>query len=94
MYEFPPEMKPETRAQYTTQWEKGKILYGINCAKCHNAGVKKGAQVPDFSQEQLISYEFRVKNQKHEANLTEEVLNPEDLGAIITFLTYKKKNSK
>jgi hypothetical protein len=91
-YEFPQEMKPDIKEHYTQQWKKGKILYEINCAKCHNTKVKGRVTVPDFTPEQLVGYEFRVKNQKHEANLTEESISPEELGMIVTFLTYKKKN--
>lgn len=91
-YEFPAEMAEPVRAEYVKQWEKGKVLYEINCAKCHNTKVKRREQVPDFNQEQLIGYELRVKNPQHESDMQETAVSPEELGLIMTFLTYKKKN--
>jgi hypothetical protein len=39
-----------------------------------------------------VGYTLRVTNQKHEAALTDESVSEEELGQIMTFLTYKKKN--
>jgi hypothetical protein len=91
-YEFPPEMKDAVRADYIKQWEKGKVLYEINCAKCHNTVEKRRVIVPDFTPEQLRGYELRVTNAKHESEITETAVSTEELGIIMTFLSYKKKN--
>jgi hypothetical protein len=91
-YEFPAEMAEPVRAAYVKQWEKGKILYEVNCARCHNTKVKRKEQVPDFNQEQLICYELRVKNPQHESDMQETTVSAEELVLIMTFLTYKKKN--
>ena len=48
--------------------------------------------IPDFTPEQLIGYELRVSNERHEDNMNEEKLSAEDLGLIMTFLNYKKRN--
>lgn len=91
-YEFPPEMPDAVRSEYLKQWEKGKILYEMSCAKCHNTREKRREIIPDFRQEQLIGYELRAKNAQHDTGVAEERVSPEELGLIMTFLTYKKKN--
>ena len=91
-YEFPPEMSETVKADYIKMWEKGKTLYGLTCAKCHNTVEKRREIIPDFKPEQLIGYELRVKNAQHETNMPDELVSAEELGLIMTFLNYKKKN--
>lgn len=92
--EFPEAMLPHVKEQYKTQWEKGKILYELNCAKCHTIKDKKKVIIPDFKEEQLKGYELRITNAKHEANLPDSLVTEEELGQIMTFLRYKKRNEK
>lgn len=70
---------------------KGKVLYDINCAKCHNMVVKGKNIIPDFSQEKLTGYELRVANREHEGSMPDTKVTAEELVFISTFLTYKKK---
>jgi hypothetical protein len=91
-YELPAEMLETVKTDYAKQCEKGQILYNLNCAGCHNKKVKGKMMIPDFTSEQLVGYALRVTNARHEASITEETVSTEDLGLIMTFLTYKKKN--
>jgi len=91
-YVFPDAMAEQIRSEYLKQCEKGRILYDINCAKCHTTTVNRKAIVPDFEPEKLIGYELRVKNAEHENNLPETAISSEEFGLIMTFLSYKKKN--
>lgn len=91
-HDFPEAMSPAVRAGYLVQWEKGKVLYDINCAKCHNTKVGRKMIVPDFLPEQLNGYLLRITNPKHEAEITDTKVTTEELGLIMNFLTYKKKN--
>jgi hypothetical protein len=92
MYELPVEMSETVRTEYAKQCDKGKILYDINCSKCHNKKVKGKEVIPDFMSAQLLGYELRAANPKHIANIEEDRVTAEELGLIMTFLTYKKKN--
>lgn len=91
-YEFPANMPDAVKQEYIKQCDKGLALYDINCSGCHNITSGKRSVVPDFSQDQLIGYELRVKNPKHESSIPETTVTAEELGLIMTFLTYKKKN--
>jgi cytochrome c553 len=91
-YELPAEMAPAIKADYASQCEKGQILYTLNCAGCHNKKIKGKTMIPDFTSEQLVGYALRVTNARHEASITEESVSTEELGLIMTFLNYKKKN--
>src|SRR5215217_2440174 len=92
IYEFPTEMAEPVKSEFLKICEKGKILYDINCAQCHN--IKKGKKeiIPDFSPEQLKGYELRVANAQHEENMPDEKVTAEELGMISTFLMYKRKS--
>lgn len=90
-YVFPVEMKPQVKEAYILEFNKGKILYSINCAKCHSTFEKKREIIPNFTEEQFEAYKIRVANAQHEQNISEEQLAPDELGMIITYLTYRKK---
>jgi mono/diheme cytochrome c family protein len=90
--DFPKEMLPEVKAEYQKTFDKGQILYNINCAKCHTTYNRKKPIVPDFTLDQLKGYELRESNQRHVENIPEEQVSPEELGIIMTFLLYKKRN--
>ena len=92
-YEFPANMALPIKAEYLKQCEKGRVLYTINCAGCHNTKVKGKIIIPDFSLDQLIGYELRVSNPDHENGMPETTVSAEELGLIMTFLNYKKKNT-
>lgn len=90
-YDFPPAMPESVRSGYMEICNKGKVLYDINCAKCHNMVVKGKDIIPDFSQEKLTGYELRVANREHEGSMPDTKVTAEELVLISTFLTYKKK---
>jgi hypothetical protein len=91
--DFPEAMLPHVKAEYTKRFEKGRTLYEINCSKCHNTKSGRKEIVPDFSPQQLTGYTLRVSNAQHEKNMPDSLVTEEELGIIMTFLSYKKKNS-
>ncbi len=91
-HDFPAAMAPHIKADYVKQWEKGRVLYGMNCAKCHSTYKGKHEIIPNFTPEKLTGYELRVQNARHEAAMPDDIVSAEDLALITIFLTYKKKN--
>lgn len=91
-YELPEQMLPHVKVEYVKICDKGQVLYDLNCGGCHNA--KKGRKVirPDFKPEQLTGYTLRVSNARHESSMPDSLVSEEELGIIMTFLSYKKKN--
>ena len=91
-HNFPAAMAPHIKADYVKQWEKGRTLYGINCAKCHSTYKGRHEIIPDFTPEKLTGYELRVQNARHEAEMPDDIVSAEELALITIFLTYKQKN--
>ncbi len=91
-YELPEAMLPHVKAEYTTICDKGQALYTLACARCHNSKVKHKEIIPDFSPDQLRGYALRMSNAQHETNMPDSLITEEELGVIMTFLSYKKKN--
>ena len=92
-YDFPTAMLPHVKTEYQKICDKGQALYKINCAKCHNIKVKSRQLIPDFKPEALKGYELRVSNAQHESSMPDTLVTAEELGIIMTFLSYKKKNN-
>ncbi len=92
-YDFPAEMSTDVKEAYLKLFEKGRILYEINCAKCHNTIVQGIEVMPEFTKEHLAKYELRIQNPKHEETLTEMRVSAEELQHIMIFLTYYKKTN-
>ena len=85
-------MPGAVRTQFKADCDKGKILYEINCAQCHNKSINGKSVVPDFNPEQLKGYEIRVANARHEESMPDEKVTAEELVYISTYLTYKKRS--
>ncbi len=90
-HNFPPAMDAEVKKSYVEIFEKGRILYKINCARCHNTKVNGQELMPEFTKEHLAKYELRIQNPKHEEALSETRVTAEELQQIMIFLTYYKK---
>ena len=91
-YELPEAMLPHVKTEYAQLCDKGQKLYFMNCAKCHDSRVKGKEIIPDFKPEELRGYALRVSNRKHEENMPDTLVTEEELGIIMTFLSYKKKS--
>jgi cytochrome c5 len=80
------------KKKFVKQFNEGKILYQINCAKCHSTTVNGKEVIPDFTLEQLTDYEIRMQNPKHAEDLRETNITQEELEKVILFFRYKKRN--
>ena len=89
-YNFPEDISEEAKTANLKMIEKGRVLYNINCAKCHNKKINGKIVIPDFTNTQLESYTIRIQNEVHVNNLPENKLTSEELEAIQFFFSYKK----
>lgn len=92
-YEFPEEMLPAVKESYIQMWEKGRILYDVNCSRCHNQKVKGKMIIPEFTEEMLAAYEVRLADPEHEMAVSDTRVNTEELNLITIFLTFRKHDS-
>lgn len=92
MYTLPEAMLPQVKEEYAKRCDKGQLLYNLNCAGCHNYKVKRKTYIPDFKPEQLRGYELRISNARHANSMPDSLVSEEELGIIMTFLSYKNKN--
>ena len=93
-YELPKAMLPQVKVEYAKTCERGYALYELTCAKCHSTKKSGKEIIPDFSPEQLRGYELRVSNRRHEAQLPDSLISEQELGEVMVFLSYKKRNPK
>jgi len=94
VYVFPDAMPTPVQAEYTRLSEKGRVLYEINCASCHNTKVKGKTVIPDFTEEEMGAYSIRIANAVHEEQVSEERVTAEELNLITYYFRYKKKSVK
>lgn len=90
---FPAEMNESVKVGYLEMWKKGQILYDINCSRCHNRVEKRKVIIPEFTDEQLASYEIRITDPNHEMFVSETKVTPEELNLITIFLQYRVHDS-
>jgi hypothetical protein len=91
-YELPEAMLPPVKEEYKKRCDKGLALYRINCGRCHSTKKHGREIIPDFKPEALTGYALRISNVQHETNMPDTLVTEEEIGIIMTFLTYKKKN--
>src|SRR5262245_21766603 len=89
-YDFPSDIAEEAKTEYRERIEKGRILYNINCSKCHTKKVNGKLTIPDFTTDQLDSYIIRIKNETHVKSIPETIVTPAEMDLIQFFFTYKK----
>ncbi len=90
-HDLPPNMTPEIKKAYVDLFDKGKVLYEINCSKCHDSVSNGVLCMPAFTKEHLASYNLRIQSPEHEESLSETRVNAEELQNIMIFLTYYKR---
>ena len=90
--DYPPDMVADSQRVFAQHFEKGEILYRLNCAKCHDTLVDGRKVVPDFSLPQLLDYEMRFQYASHENRLREVDVSIAELDDIQHYLRYKKRS--
>jgi hypothetical protein len=79
-YNIPPDYTPKARQAAIEKFEKGKVLFKINCASCHGIYEKGKETVPNFTKIQIDNYNAMFikgdpKNHSVAAKLSQEQLN-------------------
>lgn len=91
-YDPPPNTAGDSAAAFAEHWRKGKVLYALNCAGCHDTLVNGRKVVPDFSLPQLLDYEMRYQYPAHDDRLREVDVSIAELDDIQVYLQYKKRS--
>ena len=93
-FDFPDNMTltDAEKIEFAKKIEKGKVLYELTCAKCHNTIVNGVSTIPDFSLPQLMDYEMRIQYPSHQDRLSEANVSVDELDMIVLFLRYRKKS--
>lgn len=89
-YPFPEDIAEQAKVENTQKIEKGRILYNINCAGCHNKKEGRKIILPDFTEVQLETYTIRLANETHSTAIPENKVTAEELEEIRFFFLYKK----
>jgi len=89
-YDIPAHYTEQARENAIAWFEKGKILYKVDCAGCHGIYKNGKDSVPNFTKTQIDNYNAMYikgdpKNHSVAANLS-----PEQLSYILTFLRLRK----
>ena len=91
---FPVRLSPSQKAEISKKWDKGKLLFKANCAKCHGVFTKGKDSIPNFSKVKMDLYatRFLARDPKNHAVMAQ--LYQEDFNTILVFLTYLKKKGQ
>jgi mono/diheme cytochrome c family protein len=86
-------MSAETRSIYMERLDKGKMLYKVNCSKCHGIFTKGKDSIPNFTKDQVDNYRSAVLMAKNKTDHAAAAkMSPQQLEYVILFLTLRKHN--
>ncbi|MBS1917405.1 MAG: c-type cytochrome [Bacteroidetes bacterium] len=89
-YEIPPHYVKEQREKAIEAFEKGKVLFKINCAECHGIYKDGKENIPNFTKTQIDGYNaMYIKGDPRNHSVARK-LSPDQLGSILTFLRLRK----
>jgi hypothetical protein len=89
-YDIPSHYGQQARENAIDWFEKGKILYKVDCAGCHGIYKKGKDSVPNFTKTQIDNYNaMYIKGDPRNHSVASK-LSPEQLYYILTFLRLRK----
>jgi hypothetical protein len=89
-YDIPAHYTPQARENAIDWFEKGKVLYKIDCASCHGIYKKGKDSVPNFTKTQIDNYNAMYIKGDPKNHSVASNLSPEQLYYILTFLRLRK----
>ncbi len=86
---MPPDLSDADKKEFVSRFNHGVKLYNLNCQKCHSGPNNSNEQGPNFTNDQIKSYEaaMRIQTPTHEFA---QKLSAEDIDDIIIYLKFKK----
>ncbi len=89
-YDIPSHYTEQARENAIDWFEKGKILYKINCAGCHGIYNKGKDSIPNFTKTQIDNYNAMYIKGDPKNHSVASKLSPEQLYYILTFLRLRR----
>ena len=90
-YSIPANMTEVQQGELKVILDKGLKLYKPNCSGCHGIFAKGKDGIPNFTAKQLDLYKSRHDLQDPNNHAFAKKILPEDLDAILIFLSLRKK---
>jgi hypothetical protein len=89
-YDIPSHYTEQARANAIDWFEKGKILYKIDCAGCHGIYQKGKDSIPNFTKTQIDNYNAMYIKGDPKNHSVAAKMSPEQLYYILTFLRLRR----
>jgi len=94
-YAFPEDAKKmQGYDELMVHIESGRKLYKAHCTGCHGVFTKGKKGIPNFSRVQLDNYNSNFLKKDPKNHAVAQKLSKEQLGDIILFLTFIKKEKE
>ncbi|MGE0637659.1 MAG: cytochrome c [Bacteroidia bacterium] len=94
-YAFPEDAKTmKGYDELMSHLEAGKKLYKAHCTGCHGVFTKGKKDIPNFSRVQLDNYNSNFLKKDPKNHAVAQKLSKDQLGDIILFLTFIKKDKQ
>lgn len=94
-YAFPEDAKNmQGYDELMSHLEAGKKLYKAHCTGCHGVFTKGKKDIPNFSRVQLDNYNANFIKKDPKNHAVAQKLSKDQLGDIILFLTFIKKDKQ
>jgi len=87
-YTPPVNLTGAAREEVIAHIEKGKILYKKKCARCHGIFTKGKESIPNFSQQELKTYNIKFIQEDPENHAFTQKMTDEELTDVIYFLKF------
>jgi cytochrome c553 len=89
-YDIPAHYGKQARENAIDWFEKGKILYKVDCAGCHGIYKKGKDSIPNFTKTQIDNYNAMYIKGDPKNHSVASKLSSEQLYYILTFLRLRK----
>jgi hypothetical protein len=89
-YDIPPHYGKEAREKSIEWFEKGKVLFKINCSGCHGIYKNGRDSIPNFTKMQIDNYNAMFIRGDPKNHSVARKLSQDQLNYILTFLRLRK----